>query len=174
MESEKEGFKLWDFQGATVEQIIWLIEEKKRPRILCVAPTGSGKTIMAVEIMKWEVARMGSVLFFAHRRELIKQCSSKLESYGLEHGIIMGREEKSILPDIQVASVQTLARRLNKNGQILPRATMIIIDEAHHANAKSYREIITFYPDAVVVGFTATPIRGDGTGLGIPELEAVA
>jgi superfamily II DNA or RNA helicase len=100
------------------------------------------------------------VLVIAHREELILQAASKLESVtGQAPGIIKaGYEPTDSL--IQVGSIQTLARRKN-----YPGAGLVIIDEAHHASANSYRKLIEAYPDALILGVTATPRREDGYGL---------
>src|SRR5262249_1548324 len=67
----------------------------------------------------------------------------------------------------QIASVQTLhARCIRTNKMPLPRADLIIIDECHHVRARTWAKILGSYPDAAVIGLTATPIRGDGRGLG--------
>ena len=60
-------------------------------KVLLVSPTGSGKTVMGTEIVKAAVARRESVLFLAHRREIIAQTSQKLFKYGLRHGSILAR-----------------------------------------------------------------------------------
>jgi superfamily II DNA or RNA helicase len=68
---------------------------------------------------------------------------------------------------VQVASVQTLHVRGIKTARIeMPPAKLVIVDEAHHVNAESWKAIVDAYPDAYVLGFTATPCRGDGRGLG--------
>ena len=68
---------------------------------------------------------------------------------------------------VQVASIQTLWVRSQHTGKMeLPRADLLLIDECHHAPAMTYRKIIAAYPDAVLLGLTATPCRGDGRGLG--------
>ena len=68
---------------------------------------------------------------------------------------------------VQVASIQTLwSRAIRSNSMQMPLADILIIDEAHHARAKTYQKIIDAYPDAVLIGLTATPCRGDGRGLG--------
>jgi DNA repair protein RadD len=68
---------------------------------------------------------------------------------------------------VQVASIQTLtARAIRSNRMKPPPADIVIIDECHHAVADSYRKIREQYPDAIILGLTATPCRGDGRGLG--------
>ena len=68
---------------------------------------------------------------------------------------------------VQLASVQTLwVRAMRSEAMKLPPADLLMIDECHHATATTWRKIIEAYPDAVLLGLTATPCRGDGRGLG--------
>ncbi len=125
-------------------------------------PTGSGKTVVFSEICRLANIKGSSVLILVHRRELVKQASDKLSKAGVEHGIIAAGFKPSAHP-VQVASVQTLARRL-RTVSIEP--ALVIIDEAHHAVAGSWDKILLHYKDARVIGVTATPSRLDGRGLG--------
>lgn len=133
----------------------------RRKRCLMVLPTGGGKTVVASEIIRRAVAQGSRILFLAHRRELINQTAAKLKSFGVEPGIIMGSEPRALQRLVQVASVQTLAR----NRDLLQHVDIIFLDEAHHAAADQYEEILSWYPQAVVLGLTATPWRMDGRGL---------
>lgn len=148
--------------------------EDPRARILCVAPTGAGKTTLFGHWTLAEVARGGKVLVIAHRTELIAQARARLIAQGLpaaDVGVVMGdgrlvidgRAVQCARPHapVQVCSIDTLRRRQ------LPRGvTLVVIDEAHRSLAKSYRDVCAAYPDATVIGVTATPYRGDGRGLG--------
>jgi superfamily II DNA or RNA helicase len=79
----------------------------------------------------------------------------------------MAGDETALEQPVQVASVQTLQARAMRRGSIsLPPADLIIVDECHHATATTWKKIIAAYPDAILVGLTATPCRGDGRGLG--------
>ena len=129
-------------------------------KLVLRAPTGAGKTIMASRIIKGAMKKGNRLLFLAHRSELIFQCSEKLTELGVFHGIIMGKHNPQASAKCHVASVQTLVNRKIQEPQI------IIVDECHHARAKSYEKIINRYPNAVVIGLTATPARTDGKGLG--------
>lgn len=136
-------------------------------RVIIVAPTGSGKTIIAAAIIRNANAAGQSVLVLAHTREIIKQTSEKLFAHGIEHGIIQAGFMTRPDEPVQVASVQTLwARAVRGNRMELPPADLLIIDECHHCPARTYRKIIDAYPEAVLIGLTATPCRGDGRGLG--------
>lgn len=136
-------------------------------KVLLQAGTGSGKTVVASSIMHSAVEKGRRVLFLAHRRELIDQCADKLERFGVPNGIIMAGRELNTWEPVQVASVDTLrARALNRSRMKLPETDLIVIDEAHRATAPTYRRIVDAYPEAFVLGLTATPARGDGRGLG--------
>jgi superfamily II DNA or RNA helicase len=129
---------------------------------LLVAPTGAGKTIIFSAIAAAAAAKGRSGLVLVHRRELITQASRKLNEADVAHGIIAAGMEGANA-SIQVASVQTLIRRLQK---ITTPPDLIIIDEAHHAAAGSWQAIINHWPDVPLIGVTATPCRLDGKGLG--------
>jgi DNA repair protein RadD len=136
-------------------------------RIILVAPTGSGKTIVGAEIIREYARARKPVLVLAHRREIIAQTSDKLRDLGIVHGIIQAGFPARPLEDVQVASIQTLYRRaIHAETMELPRADLLVIDEAHHCPADTYSKIIASYPEAVLLGLTATPCRGDGRGLG--------
>lgn len=128
---------------------------------LLVGPTGMGKTVIITAIANGAAARGRNVLILVHRRELIRQTSQKLQWVGLEHGTIAAGEPATDAP-IQLASVQTLVRRLHRMDWA---PALIIIDEAHHASAGSWAKILDHWPDAYRLGVTATPCRLDGRGL---------
>lgn len=128
---------------------------------LLVLPTGGGKTVVFSHIAHGASSRGHQVLVLVHRRELIRQASRKMELIGVPHGVIAAGFEGSIGP-VQVASVQTLARRL---GRMDWAPDLIIIDEAHHAVAGTWSKVLDHWPAALRLGVTATPIRQDGRGL---------
>ena len=136
-------------------------------RIILVAPTASGKTIIACELIRVLADRFPSALVLSHRLEIIKQTSRKLHACGIEHGIIKAGFTPRPMERVQVASVATLwVRAMRTKTMTLPPAQLIIVDEAHHTPARTYQKLIEAYPDAIVIGLTATPCRGDGRGLG--------
>jgi DNA repair protein RadD len=123
--------------------------------------------VIAAAIIKALAARRSGVLVLAHRREIIAQTSQKLHAHGVPHGIIQAGITPRPLEDVQVASIQTLWTRAMHTGRMdLPPAELLVIDECHHAPATTYKKIIEAYPNAILLGLTATPCRGDGRGLG--------
>jgi DNA repair protein RadD len=141
--------------------------EAGKRRIMLVAPTGSGKTIIATTIIKQYVDTWKNALALSHRLEIISQTSAKLHDQNISHGIIKAGFSPRPLERVQVASIQTLhARAVRSDRMDLPPVDLLWVDEAHHCTAESYQSIIEAYPDAILLGTTATPCRGDGRGLG--------
>jgi superfamily II DNA or RNA helicase len=111
-------------------------------RIILVAPTASGKTVIAAELIRYLAERLPSVLVLSHRLEIIKQTSRKLYANGIPHGIIKAGFSPRPLERVQVASVQTLwARAMRTKTITLPPAELIIVDEAHHTPARTYQTL---------------------------------
>jgi DNA repair protein RadD len=136
-------------------------------RVILVAPTGAGKTLIASAIIRSAVASWRNVLVLAHRREIITHTSKKLHGFGISHGIIQAGFSPRPLESVQVVSVPTLFHRAIRTVKMqLPLANLLVIDECHHCPAQSYQKIVDAYPDATLLGLTATPCRGDGRGLG--------
>jgi DNA repair protein RadD len=156
------------YQALIVSEFERHVERGDRS-ILLVAPTGSGKTVIGAAIINCAIGRGHRVLVIAHRREIVTQTRDKLVANGVNPGIVLAGFEDELRPyaNVQVASIQTLhARAIRSNRMPMAAATYLIIDEAHHARASSYQKVLDAYPDAVVLGLTATPVRGDGRGLG--------
>lgn len=124
------------------------------------APCGAGKTTIAAALIR-DAQKSGlSVLFLAHKRELIKQASDRLTAFGIDHGCILAGHPPDANQPVQVASLMTIIRRE------YPPADLVIIDECHRARAKSYMVLLKHYRKAALVGLTATPQRLDRQGLG--------
>ena len=112
-------------------------------------------------------AKLRKVVMLTHRREIVAQTSAKLHGSKIFHGIVQSGIEARPLEPVQVGSIQTLyVRAIRTDKMELPPADLLVIDECHHCRAETYRQIIEAYPDAVLLGLTATPCRGDGRGLG--------
>jgi DNA repair protein RadD len=158
--------ELRPYQDDVIERIRAAITAGHR-RILLVAPTGSGKTVIAGAIIAKTVARDRRAMFLTHRRELVQQAARKLNDVGVDPGVILPGYPMRLDQPAQVASIASVHARAMRSSAIeLPPADVVVIDEAHHAPAKTYRRLLDAYQSAVHIGLTATPCRGDGRGLG--------
>lgn len=128
---------------------------------LVVSPTGSGKTVMFSHIAHGAGQKQKRVWILVHRAELVEQTSRTMREIGIHHGVIAAGWPVDPLPHVQVVSVQTVVRRTG--GHIPP--DVIIVDECHHAAAGTWGKILQAFPQAIRLGFTATPERLDGKGL---------
>lgn len=152
---------LRDYQADSTHRLRIAYGSGKRA-VLFVLATGGGKTIVFAYITHGAASKGKRVLIVAHRRELIRQASRKLSEAGVEHGIIAPGFTATRDP-VQVASIQTLANRLDLIGQF----DLIVVDEGHHAVAGTYVKLIASQPSAKLLLVTATPERLDGKGLGL-------
>ncbi len=127
-------------------------------RVLVVAPTGAGKTVLAQELIGGHRA-----LLVAHRRELVTQTAKRFKSAFGESavGLVLPGERESALARIQVGTVQSLIARGSR-----PAIDLLVLDEAHHYMAADWRGLAEAYPGVPCVGLTATPQRADGEPLG--------
>ncbi len=149
--------ELRDYQRRAVEESEAALPTES---VCLVAPTGSGKTVMGAAI----AARHADarVLVVTHRTELIDQWRTALELHGLDVGILAGRRAENTEADCIVAGWQTLVAR----STVRPAADLLIVDECHHAQAAEWRAVLDAYPEARILGLTATPQRRDGRPLG--------
>lgn len=152
--------QLRGYQQRAIDDLRDAYRAGSRAPLLCL-PTGGGKTIIFTAIAQSAAARGRQVLILVHRRELLHQASRKLTAIGLDHGLIAAGIPATSNA-VQVASVQTLVRRLPGMDW---QPSLVIIDEAHHASAGSWARILQQWPDAYRLGVTATPCRLDGRGL---------
>lgn len=108
------------------------------------------KSIIQAEIAHSATDKGNRVLFLVHRKELCEQITSTFTAQGVD------------MDRCSVSMVQTVSRHIDK----LPEPQIIITDEAHHSTANSYKKIYEAFPDALRLGFTATPCRLNAGGLG--------
>lgn len=134
---------------------------RQHRRVIMQASTGYGKTVLALEIIRNAIARGKRVLFLCHRRELVRQSSRAFWKSGVPHGMVMAGRALSDVP-AQVGVINTVVNRIGK----IRAPDIIIVDECHRSVSPSYLEVFADYPDAIVIGLTATPERTDGKGLG--------
>jgi len=153
--------KLRQYQADSIEKVRNALRAGRR-RPLLVLPTGGGKTVCFSHITAGAAAKGKRVMILVHRQELLNQCSRALSSLGVQHGAISAQRTADPTHLVQVASVQTLVRRFDR----VQPPDLIIADEAHHAVAGSWAKVIAQYPQARVLGVTATPCRLDGSNLG--------
>ena len=122
-------------------------------RILSVLPCGAGKTICFAYMAENHILKnpKNKVWFLVHRQELIEQTIDSFKRFGIN------------MNNIFVGMVQSVSRHIEKYGE----PTLIIFDEAHHATAKTWTNIIDAFPGVPVIGLTATPCRLNGDSLGL-------
>lgn len=154
---------LRSYQGSVVDRVQNSFAQGNRA-VLCVVPTGGGKTVIFSHIAERASSKGKRVLILVHRIELLRQTSQALIKSGVMHGLISPKFTARYDLPVQVASIQTLGRRLAK---YVLQFDLVIVDEAHHAIADTWRTVINSYGNARVLGVTATPIRVSGKGLGV-------
>lgn len=136
--------KLRDYQ----KEVLEIIDSLEKGSYLIQMATGLGKTATFANIK-----RKGRVLVLAHREELVTQ---PIKYYNCTVGIEMA-SNTSNGQEVVIASVMSLTHRLEK---FKPEEfDMIIIDEAHHSAAQSYKKILNYFKPRLILGFTATPNR---------------
>lgn len=176
---------LFDYQREMKGSLYEAWEEVRS--VMCQMPTGTGKTHLLVSVVRDYVrSERKPVWIVVHRIELVEQISSTLFHYGVPHGrLVSGSPRSSEL--VQVVSIQTLSSLLEKGGistvengnipkvekealsvirkkETSARDTeavpgLLVIDEAHHAPARSYLRLWELFPKAYKLGMTATPCR---------------
>lgn len=127
-----------------------------------VMPTGAGKTYTASIIVHGAAAKGNTTWWLCHRRELASQASQTFHSLGIPHGTVQAGYVSDPVARVQVASIQTIVRRLDR----LAEPDLIVFDETHHIGASQWDMLFHRFPRAKVLGLTATPWRLDGQGLG--------
>jgi superfamily II DNA or RNA helicase len=136
------GYQLRGYQQELITKIRQSLASGHH-RIIVQSPPRTGKTVVMAEIAKRATDRGNAVCFIIHRKEVLDQAKATFQSQGVD-------------PDLlEAGMVQSLTRRID---QIYP-PEVILIDEAHHALAKSYTRILEAFPQAYVLLFTATPVR---------------
>ena len=135
-----------------------------RKSVLAVLSTGGGKTYIFSYIAQSAARKGNRVCILVHRAELLEQASRSLKAMCIPHGLIQAGRGMNLTHAVQVASVGTIARRLH----LLPRDffQLVVVDEAHHTTAGTWSNVVDHFHTAHLLGVTATPIRGDGRGLG--------
>lgn len=145
-------FELRSYQVNLINRIVNSMRKGNRT-IIVQSPPRTGKTVVMAEIARRTTLNNKNVMFLIHRKEVLDQAKNTFEKQGVK-------------PELLTAGmVQTLSRRIDK----LTEPRLILVDEAHHALAKSYRKILDKFSNAYILLFTATPIR-----LGNKQLDEIA
>ena len=147
--AKKEIFESWD----EIDNVMFQM------------PTGTGKTRLFTSIIRdvndYSLKRREPVkiLIVAHRTELIDQIHESLERYKVPHSVIAGNKNRDYKKPVVVASIQTITHKKNLNDAEKLNVRFVIIDEAHHALADTYKKLWDLYPGSKKLGVTATPWR---------------
>jgi len=164
IEAGRECNTLWPHQTKAIE-LTGQAFARGAQSVCIVMSTGAGKTRLGGAFCTRHLIKKpeGSILWVAHREELVAQAFDDLTSWGLSTGAIQSNQTRHCNPNrpVQVASTQTLLAR-----GMFPRATLAVLDEFHHYAGDKWEELGLHYRrlGVPIIGLTATPIRGDGRG----------
>ena len=156
-EVDMKEIRLYDYQKEMMGKIDTAF--KSCQSVMVQMPTGTGKTVLLTEVVKNEKGRVKNpcVWIVVHRRELVEQIRETLET--MTRSFSTSGTALSLLSDnsrIKVMSIQWLSRHYQGMEEM---PSLIVIDEAHHVVAKTYKEVMDAYPEAKKLGLTATPCR---------------
>ena len=149
IDAKEQIFRAWDQYESVMLQM----------------PTGTGKTYLFTSLIKDIVEYYKAnkceinILIVAHRIELLDQISKSLTKYGVPHGFIQGTREQHLWQRVQVGSIMSLLTSKNELSVRRCEFDFIIVDEAHHTLADTYKKLFEAFPDAKKLGVTATPYR---------------
>ena len=128
-----------------------------------VLPTGGGKTVVAAEVARLASLKGSKTMLLVHRRELVDQAVETLSETcpDVSLGVEAAGWPSTPWAELQVGSIASVLRRPE-----ITQPDIVIVDEAHHARAKTWEQVLKRWPAATRIGLTATPERLDGKGLG--------
>ena len=164
----KEDSRLRPYQEKAKKEIFESWDEVDN--VMFQMPTGTGKTRLFTSIIRdindYSVKRREPVkiLIIAHRTELIDQIHENLRRYQVPHNLIAGGRERNYKFPVSVASIQTITHPNNLKDAEKLNVQFVIIDEAHHALATTYKKLWDLYPESKKLGVTATPWRMNHKG----------
>lgn len=143
------SFKLRNYQQELIDGLKKSLVNGHK-NVLIQSAAGSGKTVTMAEIAKGATNKGNRVLTIVHRRELVEQIKNTFQKHGVDFDLC------------NVGMIQTVTRRLDRMKHY---PQLILVDEAHHSLAKTYKRIFNHFEKAHVIGVTATPYRRSGKGL---------
>ena len=147
--------KLREYQSKAIEHLRSSLASGNRTPVL-MAPTGAGKTRIAIEIIKMALNKGKSIMFVVDMIQLIKQTSESFDNHGLDHNIIQGNTVRFSKNELYLASVQTLKNR------DIPHVDLFLVDECH-CMYESFTKLIQRWNAIPFIGISATPWT---TGMG--------
>ncbi|OOZ36835.1 hypothetical protein BOW52_10530 [Solemya elarraichensis gill symbiont] len=159
---------LRDYQEDFVQSIRGEFK-KGESAVIAVSPTGSGKTLVAARISEMAIGKGKRVMFIAPRRDLIIQTSRVFFQNNIHNTVLMAGYPYRHGMACIIASMYTLHSRVVRRKVMgLPDVDLVMVDECHLSISNESMQIIQMYKDkgANIIGFTATPARADGIGLG--------
>lgn len=150
---------LRDYQQKALTEVRQAL--RHHDRVMLQLPTGAGKTSIATYMLGGAAGKGRRSWFTCHRSELVDQTSATFSRVGMDHGFCAANKPPRYNHPVTVCSIDTLRNRMGR----MPDPDFIIVDEAHHSPAGTWRKIFDAYPNAKFVGLSATPERLDGKPL---------
>lgn len=142
------------YQLQSIESLRVGFREKHKRQVLC-APTGGGKSVIMMEMIKAAIKKGSRILFICERRILVEQFSRHLDSIRIDHGIMMSDHWRFKPQElVQIATAQTLEKM-----DSWPAFDICFIDEIHACMRASIKRMMGTFPDLKVIGATATPFH---------------
>ena len=151
--------KLRPYQREVIDKARHTMRRSIR-RYMIVLPTGGGKTAISTHIIGETAARGMTAFFLCHRVELLDQTEATFQKAGIGYGLIAAGRPYEPDRTVYIGSIDTVRRRLDR----IPRPDLLVIDEAAHTPANTWRQVVDTWPDAWRIGLTATPQRLSGEG----------
>ncbi len=159
------SYQLRDYQHAGINGAREHFRAARR-RVLIVMPTGGGKTLTAADMVGGVYRKGKRTLWLTDRSELAEQASDAFDAAGVPHSYIMRDTDPDRFGRAWVGTIQSFLARARRGKWVPDRVDLLVLDEAHRTESETWQAVLDLFPGAYVVGLTATPMRGDGRGLG--------
>ena len=151
--------ELRDYQDTIIKHARARMQAGSRRLLIC-SPTGSGKTALTARMIGEAASRGMTACFLVHRVELLEQTEVTFRKSGIDYGVIAAGRERVPGRRVHICSVDTLRARPGA----VEEPDLVVIDEAAHCPAKTWRQVVDAWPNAWRIGLTATPRRLSGEG----------